>query len=373
MPQDNIPAGTGKHPVETIAIIAAAIITAVLTALSLTVFKDPGFHLDLDFLLALQHFRENSHILITRFFEGVTYLGTGQVAFLTLILVYFGFSSRTGMFLVQVFGYSCMVNGFLKLAVGALRPWIRDDLIVPAGHVKTAATGFSFPSGHTTNATAVFGGLAARIGPGKLYLFAGCLIVVLLVLFSRNFLGVHTPQDVIVGFLSALAIVLLMNKIFRWLSSGDQRSQGRKKGLLFLISALVSILAAVFFECRSYPEVTNAAGKLIVKPAKMVQDSYQTIGLYLGASFTLFFQHYFRGYAAENATWRQRVIVTALAAVLALLVHHYLIGSLKEFLPLRFAKAIGNFFTVFGVFGLLPALFARLGYGVSGDAKPRES
>ena len=48
MPQYTVLAETGKHRLENIAIIAAAAITAAVTVLSMTVFKDPGFHLDLD-------------------------------------------------------------------------------------------------------------------------------------------------------------------------------------------------------------------------------------------------------------------------------------------------------------------------------------
>ena len=364
MPQDNMPAETGKHPIENIAIIAAAVITAAVTALSLTVFKDPGFHLDLDYLMALQNFREYSNDIFTGFFQYVTYLGTGHVIIFLLILVYFCFSTRTGLFLVQVLGYSSMLNGLLKPAVSALRPWMRDELIVPAGDAKVAATGFSFPSGHSTTATGFFGGLVSRLGSVKPYLWVVCPVIILLVMFSRNYLGVHTPQDVLIGLISTIFIVLLMHKIFRWISRGNEQSQGRKKGMLFLISVILSLLAMVFIECRSYPETVDAA--------KLVQDSYKNSGLFLGASFTLFFLHYFRGYEAENATLRQKVIMTALAVILALLSYYCLNGALKELMPARLAKVTGSFFTVFGVFGLLPALAARLGYGVPGDMKSQE-
>lgn len=49
------------------------------------------------------------------------------------------------------------MNGAVKLSVCAYRPWIRDSRIVPAGDSKVAATGYSFPSGHTMCATAMYG------------------------------------------------------------------------------------------------------------------------------------------------------------------------------------------------------------------------
>ena len=50
-----------------------------------------------------------------------------------------------------------LVNGVIKLTVCAYRPWIRSDLIEPAGDSKMAATGYSFPSGHTRTATTNYG------------------------------------------------------------------------------------------------------------------------------------------------------------------------------------------------------------------------
>lgn len=50
-----------------------------------------------------------------------------------------------------------LLNGVVKLTVCAYRPWIRSNLIEPAGDSKVAATGYSFPSGHWGNLVSRFG------------------------------------------------------------------------------------------------------------------------------------------------------------------------------------------------------------------------
>ena len=60
------------------------------------------------------------------------------------------------------------------------------------------ATGYSFPSGHTQNAVATFGGIApSTAAPDQV---AACVAVLLLVSFSPAVPGVHTPLDVGVSF-----------------------------------------------------------------------------------------------------------------------------------------------------------------------------
>ena len=71
------------------------------------------------------------------------------------------------------------------------------------------------------NAATVFGGGAVRKDiPGALRVVLGLLV--LLVAFSRNYLGVHTPQDVLVGivagtFVSCYLQMFYVSFIFPWM------------------------------------------------------------------------------------------------------------------------------------------------------------
>ena len=92
-----------------------------------------------------------------------------------------------------------VLNGVIKLTACVYRPWIRSELIEPAGDSKVAATGYSFPSGHTLAATLLYGMMYLWQKNKRKGVAILCIVLILLTGFSRNFLGVHTPQDVLVG------------------------------------------------------------------------------------------------------------------------------------------------------------------------------
>ncbi len=85
------------------------------------------------------------------------------------------------------------------LKFGFARP--RPDLVSHLVNVNS----FSFPSGHATMATVTYltiGALLARVQKRrrmKLYVLAVASILVLLVGFTRVYLGVHWPTDVLAG------------------------------------------------------------------------------------------------------------------------------------------------------------------------------
>jgi undecaprenyl-diphosphatase len=136
--------------------------------------------------------------VLDKFFVYVT--GYGEMAYLLPIfaLIYWCINKRTGEFMFLSLGFARLVNGFIKITACVYRPWIRDLRVTPINNGMKTATGYSFPSGHTMNAATVFGGGVVRKDiPRALHAVLGLLV--LLVAFSRNYLGVHTPQDVLVG------------------------------------------------------------------------------------------------------------------------------------------------------------------------------
>ena len=151
--------------------------------------------MDIDILLALQAFRNGAGAFLADFMKKMTFFGELNTTLVIMAIVYWSVSKEMGTYLMMGWGGNRLVNGALKVTVCAYRPWIRDARIVPYGDSMTTATGYSFPSGHTTNASTVFGGGAVRRDfPRALRVIL--FIIVALVGFSRLFLGVHAPQDV---------------------------------------------------------------------------------------------------------------------------------------------------------------------------------
>ena len=165
-----------------------------------------------------------------------------------------------------------LVNGVLKVTACAYRPWIRDARIVPYGNSMTTATSYSLPSGHTMNAVSVFGGGAVRKDlPRALRITLG--ITVALVAFSRNYLGVHTPQDTLVGILVGVLVMGLTVRLMNWVAAHPE-----KDILVAGIGMALAVAVAVYAAVKPYPADYDAEGKLLVDGAKMANDTFEGIG-----------------------------------------------------------------------------------------------
>jgi undecaprenyl-diphosphatase len=117
-----------------------------------------------------------------------------------------------------------------KDAVGRVRPRLFHfaDYPVPSSH--------SFPSGHATMAVAFYGvlGLLVALELGGRRSRWGALaagaILALLIGFSRNYLGVHYPSDVLGGYLLGASWAAAAGAGFTRWRSGRSRSKAPRAG-----------------------------------------------------------------------------------------------------------------------------------------------
>ncbi|MBP3872310.1 MAG: phosphatase PAP2 family protein [Lachnospiraceae bacterium] len=146
----------------------------------------------------------------------MSFLGEMNTVLIFIALIYWCVSKNFGNYLLMGWNGGRVVNGFLKVTACVYRPWIRDARIVPSAEALPTATGYSFPSGHSTNAGALYGGGAIRRELSKALRITLGIIAVLIAL-SRNYLGVHTPQDILVGLGSGLLVMWLTAKLIAWI------------------------------------------------------------------------------------------------------------------------------------------------------------
>ena len=236
----------------------------------------PGFaeeeKMDINILLALQDFRNGAGAFLAGFFSKMTWLGELNTALIIMALLYWCVSKDFGAYLLMGWSGNRLVNGMLKVTVCAYRPWIRDARVVPYGDSITTATGYSFPSGHTMNAATVYGGGAVRKDlPRVLRIVLGLLV--LLVAFSRNYLGVHTPQDVLVGAAAGILVMWLTVKLMEWV-----KIHSEKDLLVVCIGIGLAIAVAIYAAVKPYPVDKDAAGKVLVEGAKMANDTFKGVG-----------------------------------------------------------------------------------------------
>lgn len=232
--------------------------------------------MDINILLALQEFREGAGAFLTDFFQKMSFIGEMNVVLIIIGAIYWCVSKEFGNYLLMGWNGSRVVNGFLKVTVCAYRPWIRDARILPNSEAKATATGYSFPSGHSMNAASLYGGGAIRKDlPRALRIVLGLIVV--LIAFSRNFLGVHTPQDILVGVAAGLLVMWLTGRLLKWIEAHPG-----KDILVMCVGIAIAVAVAVYAALKSYPEDRDAAGKLLVDGAKMANDTYKGVGWAIG-------------------------------------------------------------------------------------------
>lgn len=188
--------------------------------ISLSQQKEKGIHmntflqsvqnLDGEILLQIQqHLRTD---MLTPLMKFVTFLGNGGWFWIlcAVVLLTIPKTRKTGYAAVLSLIFGVIVtNLLLKNIVARPRPFAEIEALIP---LIAKPTDFSFPSGHTTASFAV-ALVMLRMLPKKIGIPA--VVLAALVAFSRLYLGVHYPTDVLVGFVVALVGSLLAVWIVR--------------------------------------------------------------------------------------------------------------------------------------------------------------
>ncbi len=228
--------------------------------------------MDMSILLGLQQFREISGKFLADFFAKMTFMGEVNTVLVIMAVVYWCVSKEFGTYLLMGWSGNRLVNGALKITACAYRPWIRDSRIIPYGNAMTTATGYSFPSGHTMNAATVYGGTAVRRDIPRVLRITMSILLALVAL-SRCFLGVHTPQDVLVGALAGTLVMFLTVRLMQWIEANPH-----KDWIVLCVGLGLAALLAVYAALKPYPADYDAEGKLLVDGAKMANDTFKGIG-----------------------------------------------------------------------------------------------
>lgn len=155
----------------------------------------------MDFLWKLSEIRTPFLTVINR---AVTICAEEYVILVLLCVLFWCVSKKTAYKMGFAYMASATTVQGLKVICRIERPWILDKSFKAVKSAVPAATGYSFPSGHTCAATSMYGAIAFSLKKlwKQLLLFA----LIAGVMFSRMYLGVHTPADVLEGF--SISIVL---------------------------------------------------------------------------------------------------------------------------------------------------------------------
>ena len=229
---------------------------------------------DLQYLLFLQGLRIATGGVFDDFFNALSKFAVDILPFLPYV-VFWCADKRWGYHFMTITRIGEFINGIVKLTVCAYRPWIRSELIIPAGDSKVAATGYSFPSGHTLSAGTNFGTVFVWKKERK-WIREFCVFMIILIGFSRNFLGVHTPQDVIIGIVESIVVIWAVDAAQKKIN-GDEKTLDilTGAGLLFIVAGMLYVYY------KPYP-MDFVDGELLVNPVSMMNDSFKAAGAFTG-------------------------------------------------------------------------------------------
>lgn len=194
----------------------------------------------LAWITALQSFR---HASLDLFFIIITWAGDYRAFIVLLPLLWWTRGRNLGFPLAIAAVAVGITNTLLKEWIQELRPFE-----VSAVTAIVAAKGYSFPSGHAQFAAGLW--LTLLFIERKPGLTACAIGLILLSGFSRTYLGVHYPSDVVAGWILGAAIALLIRQFKSALQFANAQA-----GLL-----LLSLLALLVMP---HPDILRAFSLLL--------------------------------------------------------------------------------------------------------------
>lgn len=275
----------------------------------------------------------------------ITTLGE-ETAFLVIALVVFWCVDKKKGYYVMAVGFlGTMLNQVLKLACRVPRPWVQDPNFSILEQAKEASAGYSFPSGHTQTAVGTFGSIAAFTQ--KKWLRNICILLAVLVGFSRTYIGVHFLSDVLVGAGMACFLIALLKKP---VLDGGHR-QMKAVIAVMLAVAVVFMLYVSFWRFPADMDVHNMESGY--------KNAYTMLGCLVGVAVVYLIDVKWLNFSCKAVWWAQ-IIKIVVGLLLVLAVKEGLRAPLELILPVYPARAVRYFLIVLTAGALWPMSFKHL-------------
>ena len=309
--------------------------------------------MDIEYLLWLQAIRESLPAPIQAF---LVFLGSEAaiaVAVIVPCVIYWCVNKGCGTFALFAYSASSVCNQLIKNLVCAYRPWIRDARIVPHPTVIKGAGGYSYPSGHTQSSASMMMGIGWWYRDRKWPLVLATIFT-LLIGFSRNILGVHTPQDVLLGFFEGCLFIALTERALPWM----EREGNDIKAVV--IGLVVTVLFLIVVAFKPYP-MDYVNGELLVDPQEMLIGCYKVAGVFIGVLVGWFVERRYIRFETGGLSRVEGVLRVVAGAVVAAACYLVLGRAAMALLGKEAGELVRHAVVFFGVVAGAPALFGPLG------------
>ena len=257
----------------------------------------------MEFLKLLEAIRTPFFNTVFQFF---TYFGEEMIFMVVAMAFFWCIDKKTGYLLLYVSFLGNIINTFLKLIFIIPRPWVLDKNFTIVESARAEATGYSFPSGHTQNSAGLFLGIARS--RKERWIRIVCVALTLLVAFSRMYLGVHTPADVLVSLGVAFLLVFTAYPLLN-------RAWDNAKWFAPLVGVLLAIGIALILYIELVPMPANAIAEFSLS---CNESGYKMVGGAVGFAAVLWLERKYINFSVKAVWWAQLLkLVLGLGVVVA--------------------------------------------------------
>lgn len=190
----------------------------------------------MEFLKVLESIRTP---LLDRLFLLLTFFGEEVLVLAIICFLYWCYNKHLAYRICFAFFTTGLLVQTLKITFRVPRPWIKDPSFTPVQKAVTTATGYSFPSGHTQCATALYSTLSWNTKKNRNRVIS--FIIIFSVMLSRMYLGVHTVADVLVSFGLTLLLSYATNYLITHFKLLDKNYK-----ITAIILSIISIAVAAY-------------------------------------------------------------------------------------------------------------------------------